>query len=68
MLFRIAERMETMQSVNQQMRIMGGQMSALPAIVGELNQINPKMHVTTATMDSTMGLAGRAVPWLPFSP
>jgi hypothetical protein len=27
-----------------------------------------KMHVITASMDSTMGRAGRMMPWMPFSP
>jgi hypothetical protein len=68
MLFRMAQSMDTMPSMEQQMRTMSGQMGALPAIVAELNQINAKMHVITATMDSTMGRAGRMMPWMPFSP
>jgi len=68
MLFRMAESMSTMPSMEQQMRTMSGQMGALPAIVAELNAINAKMHVITGTMDSTMGRAGRMMPWMPFSP
>jgi len=68
MLFRMAQSMDTMPSMEQQMRTMSGQMGALPAIVAELNQINAKMHVITGTMDSTMGRAGRMMPWMPFSP
>jgi len=68
MLYRMAENMDSMPSMEQQMRTMGGQMGALPAIVAELNQINAKMHVITATMDSTMGRTGRMMPWMPFSP
>ena len=68
MLFRMAQSMDTMPSMEQQMRTMSTQMSALPAIVAELNQINAKMHVITTTMDSTMGRAGRMMPWMPFSP
>ncbi|MFZ0790106.1 MAG: hypothetical protein WAM94_10840 [Chromatiaceae bacterium] len=40
----------------------------LPAIVAELAQINAKMHVITASMDSTMGRAGRMIPRVSFSP
>lgn len=68
MLFKMAKSMETMPSMEQQMRTMSGQMGALPAIVAELNQINAKLHVITATMDSTMGRAGRMMPWMPFAP
>ena len=68
MLFKMAQSMNTMPSMEQQMRTMSGQMGALPAIVAELAQINAKMHVITATMDSTMGRAGRMMPWMPFSP
>jgi hypothetical protein len=68
MLFRMAQSMDTMPSMEQQMRTMSGQMGALPAIVAELNQINAKLHVITGTMDSTMGRAGRMMPWMPFSP
>ena len=64
----MGQSMNTMPSMEQQMRTMSGQMGALPAIVAELAQINAKMHVITATMDSTMGRAGRMMPWMPFSP
>ncbi|MFZ0790103.1 MAG: hypothetical protein WAM94_10825 [Chromatiaceae bacterium] len=68
MLFKMGQSMSTMPSMEQQMRTMSGQMGALPAIVAELAQINAKMHVITASMDSTMGRAGRMMPWMPFSP
>jgi len=68
MLFKMAQSMSTMPSMEQQMRTMSGQMGALPAIVAELAQINAKMSVITASMDSTMGRAGRMMPWMPFSP
>jgi hypothetical protein len=63
MLYRMSQSMGTMPSMEQQMRTMSGQMGALPAIAAELNQINAKMTVITGTMDSTMGRAGRMVPW-----
>jgi hypothetical protein len=68
MLFKMGQSMSTMPSMDQQMRTMSGQMGALPAIVAELAQINAKMAVITASMDSTMGRAGRMMPWMPFSP
>jgi hypothetical protein len=68
MLFKMSQSMDTMPSMEQLMRTMSGQMGALPAIVAELAAINAKMNVITATMDSTMGRAGRMMPWMPFSP
>jgi hypothetical protein len=68
MLFKMSQSMDTMPSMEQLMRAMSGQMGALPAIVAELAAINAKMNVITATMDSTMGRAGRMMPWMPFSP
>lgn len=68
MLYRMSQSMEKMPSMEQQMRTMSAQMGALPAIVAELSQMNAKMSVITATMDSTMGRAGRMMPWMPFSP
>jgi hypothetical protein len=68
MLYRMSHSMDTMPSMEQQMRSMSVQMGALPAIVAELNQINAKMTVITGTLDSTMGRAGRMMPWMPFSP
>ena len=68
MLFRTTQNIDTMPSIEQQMRTMSDKMAALQAIVAELNQIKAKMHVITATMDSTMGRAGRMMPWMPFSP
>ncbi len=68
MLYRMSENMNAMPSMEQQMRTMSAQMGALPAIVAELNQMNAKMTVITGTMDSTMGRAGRMVPWMPFFP
>lgn len=68
MLYRMSQSMDTMPSMEQQMRTMSAQMSALPAIVAELNQINGKMTAIAGAMDSTMGRAGRMMPWMPFSP
>ncbi len=68
MLFRMTKTMDTLPEMERNMRIMSGQMAALPAIVGELNQINAKMSVITTNLDSTMGRAGRMMPWMPFAP
>lgn len=68
MLFRMTSTMKTMPAMEQQMRIMSSQMAALPAIVVELNQINAKMNAIAGSMDSTMGRAGRMMPWMPFAP
>ncbi len=68
MLFRMTKTMDTLPEMERNMRIMSGQMAALPAIVGELNLINTKMSVITTNLDSTMGRAGRMMPWMPFAP
>jgi NAD-dependent SIR2 family protein deacetylase len=68
MLFRMAKTMENMDSMEQNMRTMSAQMASLPAIVVELNQINAKMSVITHNLDSTLGRAGRMMPWMPFGP
>ena len=68
MLYRMSQSMDTMPAMQQQMRTMSAQMAALPAIVVELNQINAKMTGIAGSMDSTMGRAGRMMPWMPFSP
>ncbi|MFZ1576483.1 MAG: hypothetical protein WAT36_14860 [Chromatiaceae bacterium] len=68
MLFRMTKTMDTLPEMERNMRVMSGQMAALPAIVGELNQINAKMSVITGNLDSTMGRAGRMMPWMPFAP
>jgi len=68
MLYRMSQNMSVMPAMEQQMRTMSVQMGALPAIVAELNQINAKMTLISGTMDSTMGRAGRMMPWMPFMP
>lgn len=68
MLFKMAQSMSSMPEMQEQMRTMSGQMGALPAIVAELSAINAKMHAIAASMDSTMGRAGRMMPWMPFAP
>ena len=52
----------------QEMQVMNARMAAVPAMAAELQGINAKMSVMTSAMDSTMGRAGRMMPWMPFSP
>lgn len=52
----------------QEMQVMNARMAAVPAMAAELQGINAKMSVMTNAMDSTMGRAGRMMPWMPFSP
>ena len=52
----------------QEMQVMNARMAAVPAMAAELQGINAKMSVMTSAMDSTMGRAGRMLPWMPFSP
>lgn len=68
MLFRMTMTMENMDAMEQHMSTISTRMTALPAIVAELNQINTKMGVITQKMDSNPGQAGRMMPWMPFGP
>jgi len=38
-------------------------MNALPVMAAEMQGMNAKMGIMAAGMDSTMGRAGRMMPW-----
>jgi hypothetical protein len=55
--------MESVPQMHAEMQVMNARMNALPFIANEVAGMNAKMGVITADMDSTMGRAGRMMPW-----
>jgi hypothetical protein len=49
--------------MHAEMQVMNGKMNALPFLASEVAGMNAKMGVMAADMDSTMGRAGRMMPW-----
>jgi hypothetical protein len=54
---------DQMRLVNEQMRVMNTRMDALPVLATEVQAMHGQMAFTAAGMDSTMGRAGRMMPW-----
>jgi hypothetical protein len=67
-LSRMAESMEAMPGMYDEMRIMNRRMDAMPVMAGEMREMNAKMGAMASGIDSTMGRAGRAMPWSPYFP
>lgn len=63
MLGRMARSVEAVPEMRKEMEIMNAKMNALPAMAVEVQGINGKMGIMAAGMDSTMGRAGRMMPW-----
>jgi hypothetical protein len=59
----IVKSMESVPRMHAEMQAMNGKMNALPFLANEVAGMNAKMGVMTADMDSTMGRAGRMMPW-----
>jgi hypothetical protein len=59
----MAKAMESVPKMESQMQAMNTKMSALPFMANEVAGMNAKMGVMAADMDSTMGRAGRMMPW-----
>jgi hypothetical protein len=55
--------MESVPRMHAEMQAMNAKMNALPFLANEVAGMNAKMGVMTADMDSTMGRAGRMMPW-----
>ena len=55
--------MDSVPRMHAEMQAMNGKMNALPFLAGEVAGMNAKMGVMTADMDSTLGRAGRMMPW-----
>jgi hypothetical protein len=67
-LSEVADGMAAVPKMHREMQVMNTRMAAVPAMVVEMQAINSKLAVMTGAMDSTMGRAGRMMPWMPFSP
>lgn len=63
MLGRMADSVEAVPEMRTEMQVMNAKMNALPVMAGEIQGMNAKMGVMAAGMDSTMGRAGRMMPW-----
>jgi hypothetical protein len=63
MLGRMAKSVEAVPEMRTEMQVMNAKMNALTAMAIEVQGMNAKMGVIAAGMDSTMGRAGRMMPW-----
>lgn len=59
----IVKSMESVPRMHTEMQAMNAKMNALPFLANEVAGMNAKIGVMTADMDSTMGRAGRMMPW-----
>ena len=59
----IVKSMESVPRMHSEMQAMNAKMNALPFLANEVAGMNAKIGVMTADMDSTMGRAGRMMPW-----
>jgi hypothetical protein len=73
MLSNMAESMEAVPKMHEQMEVMNALMNAMPVVATEMQRMNANMSVITANMgvmthnmDSTMGRMGRSMPWMPW--
>ncbi len=63
MLGRMAKSVEAVPDMRAEMQVMNAKMNALPVMATEMQGMDAKMGVMAAGMDSTMGRAGRMMPW-----
>jgi len=63
MLGRMARSVHAVPDMRTEMQVMNAKMNALPLMAAEIQGMNAKMGVMAAGMDSTMGRAGRMMPW-----
>ncbi len=62
-LANMSRSMDSVPKMHAEMQVMNAKMNALPVLANEVASINAKMAVMAANMDSTMGRAGRMMPW-----
>jgi hypothetical protein len=62
-LAQMAESVAAVPGMKAEMRSMNAKMNALPVLATEVQGMHGKMSVMAAGMDSTMGRAGRMLPW-----
>ena len=63
MLGRMVGSVAAVPDMRTEMQIMNAKMNALPVMAAEMQGMNAKMGIMAAGMDSTMGRAGRMMPW-----
>jgi len=63
MLGRMTRSVAAVPDIRAEMQMMNAKMNALPAMTAEMQGMNAKMGIMAAGMDSTMGRAGRMMPW-----
>lgn len=73
MLSNMAQSMEAVPKMYEQMEVMNSLMNAMPVVATEMQRMNANISVITANMgvmthnmDSTMGRMGRSMPWAPW--
>jgi hypothetical protein len=59
----MAQAMESMPKMQADMEVMNAKMNALPFMANEVAGMNARIGIVAANMDSTMGRAGRVLPW-----
>ncbi len=59
----MAKSIDAMPGMYAEMQAMNAKMNAMPVLANEVAGMNAKMSVIAANMDSTMGRAGRMMPW-----
>ncbi len=59
------EKMDALPALANDVQGMNGKMNALPILATEVQGIHAQMAVMSTNMDSTMGRAGRMMPWMP---
>ena len=72
MLHRVAENMDSVPKMHEEMIAMNSLMRSLPVMTTEMQRMSANIAVMTANMgvmtrdmDSTMGRMGRMMPWMP---
>ncbi len=63
MLGRMSRSVEAVPDMLAEMQVMNAKMNALPVMAAGMQGIDGKMGIIAAGMDSTMGRAGRMMPW-----
>lgn len=62
-LANMSRSMDSVPKMYAEMQVMNAKMNALPVLANEVAGMHAKMAVIAANMDSTMGRAGRMMPW-----
>ena len=61
----MSEKMDALPILANDVQGMNDKMHALPVLATEVQGIHRQVAIMAADMDSTMGRAGRMMPWMP---